>query len=290
MTTLHHTSVAFLGLGAMGSRMAARLLDDNVRLRVWSRSGLPAGLSSLAPMLAATPAAAVADADIVISMVTDDDASRAVWLEAGVLEGMRRSAVAVECSTLSPGWVSTLAQRAGDAGLAFVDAPVVGSRPQAEAGSLIFLAGGDAAVVERLRPTLLRMGGALHHVGASPAGAYAKLVTNALFTIQVAAVAELLGFARCARLDVQVLNQVLGSLPVVSPAAKGAMAGMLAGAFGPMFPLRLAAKDLRYAAAEAAAVGSDVPMTRAAREVFQRGGANGFFEENLTAVTKLYVT
>jgi 3-hydroxyisobutyrate dehydrogenase len=290
MATPHHTSVAFLGLGAMGSRMAVRLLCDDIDLRVWSRAGVPRGFASLAPKLAPTPAAAVADADIVITMVTDDDASRAVWLEAGVVDSMRRGAVAIECSTLSPGWVSKLAQQVGDAGLAFVDAPVVGSRPQADAGSLIFLAGGDSSILEQLRPTLLRIGSTVHHLGASPAGAYAKLMVNALFAIQVAAVAVLLGFARRARLDVQVLNQVLGGLPVMSPAAKGAMVAMLAGAFEPMFPLRLAAKDLRYAAEAAAAVASEAPITRAASEVFQRGSAGGFSEENLTAVTKLYVT
>ncbi|HLL24089.1 MAG TPA: NAD(P)-dependent oxidoreductase [Kofleriaceae bacterium] len=287
--THERTAVAFLGLGAMGARMASRLLSDDLDLRVWSRSGVPQRTPLLGAVLARTPVAAVKDADVVIAMVADDEASRAVWMGSGALHGMRRGAIVIECSTLSPSWAAKLGEHAREVGLAFVDAPVVGSRPQADAGGLIFLAGGDAAVLERLRPTLLRMGNAVHHVGTSPAGAYTKLIANALFTVQVAAVGELLGFARRARLDVGTLMQVLAGLPVMSPAAKGAVAGMLAGTFAPIFPLRLAAKDLRYATAEAAAVVSNVPMTCLASEVFERACARGLSEENLTTVAKLYV-
>ncbi len=281
-------SIAFLGLGAMGCRMASRLVGDDIDLRVWSRSGVPQGAPGLGSMFAPTVAAAVKDVDVAIVMVTDDDASRAVWLDAGALRGLRRGAVAVECSTLSPPWVSELARRAREAGVDFVDAPVVGSRPQADAGGLIFLAGGDASIVDELRPTLLRMGATVHHVGASPAGTRAKLVANALFAVQVAALGELVGFARRAGMDVERLVEVLGELPVMSPVAKGAATGMMKGAFAPMFPLSLAAKDLRYATAQADAVGSNVPVTSATSEVFQRGGAQGLSEENLTAVAKLY--
>ncbi|HSC85678.1 MAG TPA: NAD(P)-dependent oxidoreductase [Polyangiaceae bacterium] len=282
-------SIAFLGLGAMGTRMASRLVSDDIDLRVWSRSGVPQGSPELGSIFAPTVAAAVKDVDLVIVMVTDDDASRAVWLDAGALRGMRSGAVAVECSTLSPQWVSELARRAREAGVDFVDAPVVGSRPQAHAGGLIFLAGGDPSIVDGLRPTLLRMGPAVHHVGASPAGTRAKLVANALFAVQVAALGELVGVARRMGMDVAGLVQVLGELSVMSPAAKGAATGMLEGGFAPMFPLSLGAKDLRYAMAQADAVGSSVPMTCAASEVFQRGRSQGFSDENLTAIAKLYV-
>jgi 3-hydroxyisobutyrate dehydrogenase len=288
MNTKKQTKVALLGLGAMGARMAARLAGEDLGLAVWSRSGVPEGAPLLVRRLAPTAQAAVKDADVVISMVTDDHASRSIWLDAGVLGSMRRGAIAVECSTLSPGWVSELVQHARGAGIAFVDAPVVGSRPQADAGNLIFLAGGETSVLDRLRPTLLHMGNAIHHLGSSPAGTYAKLLANALFTVQVATLAELLGFARRAQLDLSALEQALAGLPLMSPSAKTAMAAMRAGAFDPMFPLRLAAKDLRYATAAARATRSDMPMTCAASNVFERGNGSGLLEENLTAVAKLY--
>lgn len=288
MTTYHRTKVAFLGLGAMGARMAARLVNEDTDLKVWSRSGLPLGFSSLGHHLVATAAAAVKDSEIVIAMVADDQASRAVWLDSGALGGMRRGAVAVECSTLTPQWVGELAQQARDEGVAFVDAPVVGSRPQADAGNLIFLAGGDASSLERLRPTLLRMGSAIHPLGASPAGSYAKLLANALFAAQVATLAEIIAVARRVQLELPALAYALEGLPLMSLSAKSAMAGMLAGAFAPMFPMRLAAKDLRYVVAQAGAAGCDVPMSQTASDLFERGLGCGFTEENLTALIKLY--
>ncbi|WP_437800086.1 NAD(P)-dependent oxidoreductase [Sorangium sp. So ce693] len=282
--------VAFLGLGAMGGRMASRLVNDDIELKVWSRSGVPSWASSLGAFAARTPADASRDADAVFAMVTDDDASRSVWLDddVGALRAMRSGAVIVECSTLSPGWVSTLAGRAKDAGLEFIDAPVVGSRPHAERGNLIFLVGGDEAVLEPLRPILGRMGGAVKHIGASPAGAYAKLIVNTLFGVQVAALAEILGFAARARLDTAALMHALEGLPVLSPAASSAATGMLARRFEPMFPVSLAAKDLRYALEAAERVGGDLPVARGASEVFDRGLAGGLRDENLTAVARLY--
>ncbi|HET9959175.1 MAG TPA: NAD(P)-dependent oxidoreductase [Polyangiaceae bacterium] len=288
MTTKHRTKIAFLGLGAMGARMATRLVSGDIDLQVWSRSGVPKEFTSLASHLVPTPEAAVAGADMAIAMVTDDPASRGIWLDSGALRGMRRGAVAVECSTLTPTWVAELARHARHAGVAFIDAPVVGSRPQAEAGNLIFLAGGDASALDTVRPTLLRMGSAIHHLGASPAGALSKLLANALFTTQVAAVAEIIALARRGRLDLPTLARTLEALPVMSPAAKGAMTGMLAGGFTPMFPISLATKDLGYAVAEGTATRLHMPMTSAARDVFARGLESGLSDENLTAVVKLY--
>jgi 3-hydroxyisobutyrate dehydrogenase len=288
MTTKPRTKIGFLGLGAMGARMAARLVNDDTELKVWSRSGLPQGFPSLSHHLVPTAAAAVADAEIVIAMVTDDEASRAVWLDSGALRDMRPGSLAVECSTLTPEWVGKLARQAQGEGVTFVDAPVIGSRPQADAGSLIFLAGGEASSLERLRPTLLRMGSAIHLLGASPAGAHAKLLANALFAAQVATLAEIVTLARRVQLDLPALARAFDGLPVMSLSAKSALTGMLAGAFAPLFPLRLAAKDLRYAVAEARAAGSDVPMTQTASELFERGIGCELAEENLTAVVKLY--
>jgi 3-hydroxyisobutyrate dehydrogenase len=270
--------------------MAARLMSEDTDLKVWSRSGVPQGFPSLSRHLVPTAAAAVEGAEIVITIVSDDDASRAVWLDSGVLRGMRCGATAIECSTLSPGWVGSLAQQARKEGVVFVDAPVIGSLPQAEAGSLVFLAGGDASSLEKVQPTLLRIGSAVHLLGASPAGAHAKLLANALFATQVATLAEIITVARRVQLDLPTLARAFDGLPLMSLSAKSAMAGMLAQAFAPLFPMRLAAKDVRYAVAAAGASRSDVPMTQAARDLFERGIGSGFSDENLTAVIKLYET
>lgn len=286
MEMKQQTSVAVLGLGAMGSRMAARLVSEDIELRVWSRSGVPSGNAELEKRRAPSASLAVQGAEVVMTMLTDDEASRSVWLDLGILDSMQTGATVLECSTVSPSWVQRLAEHARKQELAFLEAPVVGSRPQAEAGELIFLAGGDANIVERHKPLLLRMGRAVEHLGPAPAGAQTKLLVNGLLAVQIAALGELLGSARQSGMDLGRLGQALSVLPVMSPSGKGALAGMLAGAFAPQFPLELALKDLNYLASQTDP--RALPLTGAAIDVYERGRAMGFSEENLTAVAKLY--
>jgi 3-hydroxyisobutyrate dehydrogenase len=282
--------IAVLGLGAMGRRMATRLVEAGHDVVVWSRSGVPEEVTALRERGARSPRAAADGADVVITMVTDDEASRAVWehAEHGALLGLRDGAIAIESSTLTPAWVSTLAARVGATGAEFLDAPVMGSRPQAQAGALVHLVGGDAEVLERARGVLAVMSNAVAHVGSTPAGAIVKLMANALFGSQVAMMAELLGLAAKAGLDGAVVVEALGQLPVTSAAAKAAAAAMLTGRFEPMFPTTLAAKDLRYAIATAETVGAAVPVVRGVRAVIEDAVAKGLGAENLTAVAKLY--
>jgi 3-hydroxyisobutyrate dehydrogenase-like beta-hydroxyacid dehydrogenase len=196
--------------------------------------------------------------------------------------------IAVECSTLTPAWVSSLATEMKRRGARFLDAPVVGSRPQAEAGALAFLVGGSAEDVERVGPVLAALGGAVHHLGPSPSGTVAKLAVNALFGVQLACVAELLGLGRQALLDMEKFVSVLGTLPVMSPAARGAAEAMLGGKFAPQFPIALVAKDFSYALSTASVFGAALPITARAKEVFEQGVSRGLASENITAIAKLY--
>jgi len=283
--------IGFIGLGAMGTRMAANLLKAGHDVAVWNRTAERA-----APLLAAgaiaadTPRAAAAHAALVISMLRDDVASRAVWLDSvtGALPAMARDAVAVESSTLSLAWVAELASRCDEHGVAFLDAPVVGSRPQAEASQLIYLVGGEATVLSRVEPALRAMGGAVHHAGAAGAGAAVKLMVNALFGIQLAAWAELIGMLRGAGFDAARAVEIAAATPVASPAAKGAAAAMLAGQFAPLFPVELVEKDFGYALAATERSGGPLPLTDATRGVLRAAIARGFAGEHLTAVAKLY--
>lgn len=280
--------IAFLGLGAMGSRMAARLIGAGFAVTVWNRSpNIARPLADLGARVATTPRAAVQGADIVIAMLRDDEASRMVWLdtETGALGAMARGAIAVECSTLTVSHVRLLATEAARAGIRFLDAPVAGSRPQAEAGQLIFMAGGDVSALDDIRPVLGAMGGAVHYAGASGSGAVLKLAVNALFGIQVAALAELVGLLEAQGVDLARAFEIIGATPVMSPAAKGAASSMLTGAFAPMFPVELVEKDFGYVRA---AGGDAVPMADAARSVMQAAMAAGYGGDNLTGVVRLY--
>jgi 3-hydroxyisobutyrate dehydrogenase len=287
MNVSREHKVTFLGLGAMGRRMARRIADAGVDLAVWSRSGISAELPGARAAQSAREA--VTGARVVLSMVRDDDASREVWLgSGGALSALSPGAVVVEHSTLGPAWVTELGQAAEKARVRFLHVPVVGSRPQAETGSLVLLAGGPSEVVELARPILALVGGAIHEVGAPAAAAYAKLAVNTLFAVQVAAVAEMFGLAEKASLSPQVLLGVLEGLPVLSPSAKGAAATMIAGRFEPMFPVELVRKDLLYSLAAAAALDGHLPVGEGAARVFESAIEAGLSAENLTAVVKLY--
>lgn len=285
--------VTILGTGAMGLRMGASLLKHGHQLTVWNRT--PANAAPLVEqgaVLAETPRAAVTDADLVLSMVRDDPASRQVWLdsETGALEGMRRDAVAVESSTLTVEWVRELAAAFANTGIAFLDTPVSGSRPQAEAGQLIFLVGGNADTLAGIRDVLLTMGGAVQHAGDEPgSGAAVKLAVNALLGIQVTALSELLGFIKNIGLDTAKAAEIIGSTAVCSPYAKVAMGLMLADNSNPLFPVELVEKDLGYVHETGERHGARTPMSDAARTVFQNAMKAGFGEENLTSAVKLYV-
>jgi 3-hydroxyisobutyrate dehydrogenase len=285
------TAVAMLGAGAMGSRMALNLLKGGHPVSVWNRDARKLEpLAAAGAKVAPTPAAAAQAADIVVAMVRDDDASRSVWLapSTGALHAMAKSAVAVEVSTLTLNWVKELAATCEARGIGFLDAPVSGSRLQADARQLVFMVGGSANSLERAEPVLKSLGSAVHHAGPAGSGAALKLAVNTLFAAQVATLAEQVGVLEAHGIDLKVAAEIIGATPVASPAAKGALQSMLSGSFAPMFPVQLVEKDLAYAEEAAAKAGFTPPIVQAARLVFQRAINAGFGADNLTGVVRLY--
>ena len=285
--------VTVLGLGAMGQRMARRLLNAGFTVKVWNRD---AGKAS--PLLAAgaqwcdTPAAAVASTDVVISMLRDDEASRAVWMApaTGALAGLGARTMVVECASLTTTWVRELAQVVSSHGLGFLDAPVVGSRPQADAGTLIHLVGGSAEHLERVRPVLAALSSVQHHMGPVGSGAAMKLLVNMVFASQVSAAAEALGWAQRQHLNPQLVGATMGQLPVCSPAMKAALDSMAHRAFDPLFPVALVEKDLSYFVTEARHCAANTPLADVTHAVLRQGVAAGLAEHHLTAVAQLYDT
>jgi 3-hydroxyisobutyrate dehydrogenase len=201
---------------------------------------------------------------------------------------MAPGTVAVDCSTVTPAFAAGLAARCTQRGVLFLDAPVLGSRPQADAGTLVFVAGGDPAVLRRVEPVLRQLGGAVHHMGPAGTGAQMKLLANALFAAQVAAVAELIGSLRGTGLDPARAVEVLGTTPVASPAAATAASAMLGESFPPAFPIELVTKDLGYAVSDAALRHASLPLTRAAADAYQRAIDLGHGADNITGMIQLY--
>ncbi len=273
--------IAFLGLGAMGQRMAQRLLEAGHSLTVWNRTeDRTEALAQLGALVAKTPADTARTAQIVLSMVTDDAAARSVWLgPQGALAAMAPGTLAVEMSTVSPEWIYELSLATGVAGVRSLDAPVAGSRPQAEAGALAFLVGGKEEDVETFRPAAEAMGKALIHAGPSGKGIALKMMVNGLLAVQTAALAELLEYGASQDLTPDVAMNLLEPIPVTSPA--GAFVGkqIANGAHDPLFTIDLLVKDLGYLLN-----GPEAPVMTAVRDAFQSAQDRGLGAKHISAV------
>jgi 3-hydroxyisobutyrate dehydrogenase len=281
-------NVAFLGLGVMGGGMAARLVAAGFPLTVWNRTpARAAALRHAGTAVAATPREAAAGADVIVSMVADDRASRAVWTGAdGALASARRGAIAIECSTLSPGWILELSALAAARSVSFLDAPVTGSKPHAANGELLFLVGGEADVLDRARPVLASMSRGVVHLGGAGSGARMKLVNNFVCGVQAAALAEALAFIEASGLDRVAAVDVLANGAPGSPLLKGVSARMLSRDYAVMFMLSLMRKDLDYAAEEARRHGVTLETARAARDLFDRAVAAGWGDADFAALVE----
>lgn len=273
--------IAWLGLGAMGSRMASRLLP-HYDLTVYNRTPERAApLIDAGATLAPSPRAAVEGADLVASIVTDDEAARELWLDSqvGAAQGLAPDTIVLESSTVTPRFVAELGATVSSRGATLLDAPVAGSTPQAEAGALAYLVGGPKPQVERAREVMEKVGQVVVHAGPAGRGATLKLIVNALFAGQVALMAELLRAGTQSGFETAALVDMLSKMPVTSPAAAGAGQLIAAGDHASRFPVRLVAKDLRYAQA----LGS-LPITQAVAQRYDDAIARGLQDQNLTVV------
>jgi 3-hydroxyisobutyrate dehydrogenase len=268
--------------------MARNLLKAGFPLTVYNRDPAKAApLVQAGAHAVATPRAAAQEADIIISMVSDDVASRAVWQgETGAFGGAALGALLIESSTLSVGWIMQWADEARAQGCEPIDAPVTGSKPQAAAGELLFLVGGAVAALDRARPILTPMSRGIVHIGPTGSGALLKLINNFLCAVQAVSLAEAMtliersGLNRATALDV-LLNGAPGS-----PMLKVVTARINGGDYTPNFLLRLMAKDLIYARNEGAQRGVPLETAATALQIFERAIADGHGEQDLAAVVE----
>jgi 3-hydroxyisobutyrate dehydrogenase len=280
--------IAFLGLGIMGMGMARRLLDAGFPLTVFNRSADKARpLAAAGARVASNAREAAGAGDIVIGMVADDVASRQLWLgDSGALAGAAKGTLLIECSTLSTGWVRELNTAAAAAGCELLDAPVAGSKPQAMAGELRFFVGGSVEALEKARPALSVMGQSITHVGPGGSGALLKLINNFMCGAQLVSLAEAMALIEKSGLDRTRALEVLTSGAPGSPLVKTMSARMTARDYTPNFQLQLAAKDLRYAMAEAARHGLTLSTAATAVEMMNRGIQAGRGAQDLSSVVE----
>ena len=287
---MEQTKIALLGLGLMGSGMAGRLLDAGYPLTIWNRTaGKAQAFADRGAKVVKSPREAAADAAVVISMLADVPVCRDVWLGRGeALVDIAPGTILVESSTVTVEWIDELDRAAKEHSCDLVDAPVTGSKPQAEAGQLLFLAGGSSEAVDKVTPIMKAMGRDVVHVGPVGSGARLKLINNFLSGSQAAALAEALSLIERSGLDREKALGVLTEGAPGSPLVKLLSGRMVARQYEPNFLLRLMAKDLRYAVSEADHQALDLDMGRAALRVFEHAIAAGQGEEDMSAVVEQF--
>jgi 3-hydroxyisobutyrate dehydrogenase-like beta-hydroxyacid dehydrogenase len=260
--------VAFIGLGRMGHSMAGRYVEAGFDVSVWNRSKAKAeDLVARGARWATSPAEAAGDADAVVTMVADDEASRAVWLgEHGAGVTARPGTLAIECSTISHAHVFELARELRSRGLIYLDCPVTGLPDAAASGKLTLLVGAEAADLERARPFLAPLSSVIRHFGAVGSGTAFKLINNLMGAAQIASLAEGVAMAEQAGLDMKIVAEQLATGAVASPQVIRHSRRMIARDFsGASFTAALRHKDAAYAVALAESLLAAPPvMGRAA--------------------------
>jgi 3-hydroxyisobutyrate dehydrogenase len=279
--------VAFLGLGIMGRPMAANLVRAGFDLSVWTRTREKASAFAEEHGAAAadTPADAAAGADAVVSVVPDAPEVEQVLLgPGGAAEELRAGALCVDMSTIAPTAARSIGERLAERGLAFLEAPVSGSRPRAEDGTLTVMAGGEASEFERARPLLEAMGERIVHVGPAGHGQLSKLLTNTMGAVNAAALAEALTVVRRAGIDPDAFLSVAGASSAGSTMLLLKGRPMLEGDFEPLFKLEHMLKDVRHCLSEARALGIELRLGQLAERLYARAAEAGHGEQDFAAV------
>jgi 3-hydroxyisobutyrate dehydrogenase-like beta-hydroxyacid dehydrogenase len=275
--------VAILGTGKMGGAMARRLDSAGHELTLWNRTGSRAEAVG-AGRVAATPAEAVAGAEVVISMLTDADAVRAAYLGNDGAAKVAHGKVFVEMSTAGPDIAKELAPLIEKAGAQFVEAPVLGSVGAVESGTLVIFVAGREAAIERARPVLKDLG-EVRPVGDIGSAASLKLVANSMLAGVSALAAELQSAGTAAGLNPEDVFWVLSRIAPVLNARK---AGFVEHRYSPVtFALRDAVKDLRLALDLYERTGATTPLIQATKDLYERA-ARTAGELDMSAIASIY--
>ncbi|AIQ16412.1 3-hydroxyisobutyrate dehydrogenase [Paenibacillus sp. FSL H7-0357] len=282
--------IGFIGLGTMGAPMASNLLRGGFQVTVYNRTAAKCEpLVAEGALSASTPQDAAEGKDIIMTMISNDDSIREVFYgQGGILEALKPGAVIIDSSTISPGLVREIAAAVEERGGKFLDAPVTGSKPAAVEGTLVFMVGGSAEVIEEHRDIFDSMGRLLLHMGDNGSGAVAKLAHNAMVGIHNVALAE--GFSIAVKSGVPADK----FLELVQNGSAGSKQAELKGRkiiendFSNQFSLALMLKDLKLASSLSDSTGVPSPMLGLAKSMFQAGYTQGYGDEDLSAVVKCY--
>ena len=285
------TPVAFLGLGIMGSRMAANLSRSGFSLTVWNRTAEKAqrfAADHPGARAAPTPAQAAADSETVITMVVDGDQVADVLLgQDGAVSGAQPHTLFIDCSTIGPAATRRIAERLTEQGHEMVDAPVTGSAPRAQDGTLTIMAGGSDAAFARAEPLLAAMGKLIVHVGTLGHGQMVKLINNAVAAANAAVVGEALLVGRRAGVDLDALTRVMQAGSGASTMLELKAGPMREHDYTPLFKLEHMLKDVRLCLEEGQAGGVPFQFAALTREILSAAMGRGLGEQDFAALIEV---
>lgn len=282
--------IGFLGLGAMGGAMARRLVQRGFSVTGYDISPERAAAATKDGVgVAKSPAMAVEAAEVVMSSLPNPAAVRDAYLGTnGAVSAVRAGTALVDMSTIDPGTWREVADGAAARGAESLGAPVSGGPADAGNGRLVFLIGGEAAVIERCRPILETLGSEIHHLGPLGAGHVVKLVNNVMSMCNVAVAAEAMVLGVRAGMDPQRLFDVLSTSGGRSHHFLKRFPNVLAGDFTPYFSIGLSRKDLSLALQMAESLGVPMLATAAVRQIYEAAAAQGLDTMDMAGVTRLY--
>ena len=277
--------VAVLGMGRMGRALAGRLLEGGHRVAVWNRSKGKAGeIVAAGAREAQSVADAVDGVDVAVTMLANDDAVRAVAF-GELRSSIGEKTVYVDSSTVSPKLSGELAEAFHPRFLAM---PILGSPAAVSAGQAVFLAGGNAGVVDRLGPLVSSLSDTVRRYDTAPLAITAKLATNLLLMSEVVALAESFAVGRSGGLRDDQLRDLLGTSPLVPPGLKNRFEGVLTGSHEGWWTTVLGAKDAGLALDVARAAGVELPVASVVQHLYEKAASSGLDGADITAVTALY--
>ncbi|MFZ0240185.1 MAG: NAD(P)-dependent oxidoreductase [Desulfobacterales bacterium] len=277
---------AFIGLGIMGSRMARNLLRHDVALCIFNRSKDPVrALEEIGATAASSPKEAVKDADIVITMLASPEVVDMLALaEDGFISAMKKNAVWVDCSTVNPSFSERESRVAQRHHVRFVDAPVAGSKPQAEKGELVFFVGAEKDDVTEIEPLLKFMGHKVLHVGGPGKGTSFKVLVNSLLAQSMLAFSEALLLGEKLGLSKEFLLDSLPNLPVCAPFIKAKAEMIRSADFEAHFPLELMHKDLHLVALTAYENNQPLMAANLVKEVYADAKQSGYGRKDFASI------
>ena len=278
--------IGFIGLGIMGSRMAANLQSHGHDLVVFNRTRAKAQpLLDRGATFAESPARLAEEVDVLFTMLAHPDAVELSALGAdGFLEPLRSNALWVDCSSVNPSFSKKMAAAAAARWIRFVDAPVTGSAPVAAGANLVFWVGADAADLETIRPLLLCMGNKIIHTGGHGMGTAMKMVINLLLGTNMAAFAEAMALGEGLGLSQEMLFGSLLGMPAVAPFLASKRGKIESGDYEAEFPLRWMQKDMHLASVSAYEAGVATPLTNVTKEIYRLAMRGGHETEDFSAI------